>query len=218
MNDKIVICDFDGTITKHDSLDLFLNKYADESWHEFEKLWMNGEIGSRECIRKQFDLISHMDSNELYSFLRSVELDECFSEFYTKAKAQNIKVAIVSDGFDLFIENILKNYGITDIEIHTNHLEFENGEFLMEFPNVSNTCKKHSGTCKCKIVDEFKKNYQTVFYVGDGISDFCVCSKADYLFAKKRLATYCKQNSIDFAEYNTFYEVMNNDRIGLNVR
>lgn len=217
MGKKIVICDFDGTITKHDSLDLFLNRYADKSWKDYEKLWFEGKIGSRECIRKQFDLIRGLDNKELDNFLRSVEVDDYFSEFYTKAKAQNIKVAIVSDGFDLFINNILDNYGISDIEVHTNHLEFRNGEFFMEFPNISDTCKKHSGTCKCKIVNDFKSKHEQLFYVGDGISDFCVCDKADVLFAKRRLADYCEQNSIDFIEYNTFYEVMNDDRLGLNV-
>lgn len=217
MKEKIVICDFDGTITKHDSLDLFLNKYADESWRDFEKLWFEGKIGSRECIRKQFDLIRGLDDTELASFLKSVEVDDYFLEFYTKAKAQDIKVVIVSDGFDLFIKNILNNHGITDIEIYTNRLEFKNGEFLMKFPNVSTSCKKHSGTCKCKIVNEFKKAYKTIFYAGDGISDFCVCDKADILFAKRRLSEYCRKNSIDFVEYNTFNEVMNNDKLGLNV-
>ena len=217
MGKKIVICDFDGTITKHDSLDLFLNRYADKSWKDYEKLWFEGKIGSRECIRKQFDLIRGLDNKELDNFLRSVEVDDYFSEFYTKAKAQNIKVAIVSDGFDLFINSILDNYGISDIEVHTNHLEFRNGEFFMEFTNISDTCKKHSGTCKCKIVNDFKSKHEQLFYVGDGISDFCVCDKADVLFAKRRLADYCEQNSIDFIEYNTFYEVMNDDRLGLNV-
>jgi len=217
MNEKIVICDFDGTITKYDSLDLFLNKYADNSWKDYEKLWFEGKIGSRECIRKQFDLIRGLDNEELASFLKSVEVDDYFSEFYTKAKAQNIRVVIVSDGFDLFIKNILKNHGIDDIEIFTNHLEFKEGEFLMEFPNISASCKKHSGTCKCKIVNEFKKAYKTLFYVGDGISDFCVSDKADCLFAKRRLLEYCKQKSMNFVEYSTFYEVMNNDKLGLNV-
>lgn len=217
MNEKIIVCDFDGTITKHDSLDLFLNKYADAKWKDYEKLWFEGKIGSRECIRKQFDLITYMDDKELDNFLKSVELDDYFSEFYTNAKAQNIRIVIVSDGFDLFIKSILKNYGINDIEIFTNHLEFNNGKFTMEFPNISSSCKKYSGTCKCKVVNDFKKQYKSLFYIGDGISDFCVSDKADCLFAKRRLLDYCKNNSIDFVEYNTFYEVMNNDKLGLNL-
>lgn len=218
MKDKIVICDFDGTITKRDSLDMFLDTYAKEDWRVFEKEWFAGKMGSRECIKKQFDLLVDMDNEELDRFLKSVEIDDYFLEFYTIAKAQNIKVVVVSDGFDLFIDNILKNNGITDLEVHTNHLEFANGKFIMEFPNISNDCKKNSGTCKCKKVESFKNEYKTTFYVGDGISDFCVCDKTDYLFAKRRLSTYCEQNNISFIPYNTFKEVLNYDKLGLNLR
>lgn len=218
MKDKIVICDFDGTITKCDSLDMFLDKYAKSDWRVFEKEWFAGNMGSRECIKKQFDLLVDMDKKELDRFLKSVEIDDYFLEFYTKAKAQNIKVVIVSDGFDLFIDNILKNHGITDLEVHTNHLEFVNGKFIMEFPNISNDCKKNSGTCKCKKVEAFKKDYKTTFYVGDGISDFCVCDKTDYLFAKRRLSIYCEQNDISFIPYDTFNEVLNYDKLGLTLR
>lgn len=217
MDKKIVICDFDGTITKRDTLDVFLERYAHPDWHIWEKKWFEGEIGSRECIRKQFDLIDGMTEEELYRFLRSVEIDDYFSEFYNLAKSKGIKVAIVSDGFDLIIRTILEHNGINDIEIYTNHLEFNNGVFTMKFPNISTDCKKESGTCKCKIVNTFKKICNTIFYVGDSVSDFCVCDKADYLFAKHRLLNYCKEKNIDCIEYNTFYEVIKNDRLGLNV-
>ena len=217
MKDKIVICDFDGTITKRDSLDMFLDQYAKDDWRKYEKEWFAGKMGSRECIRKQFDLLVDMDNEELDKFLKSVEIDDDFLEFYTIAKAQNIKVVVVSDGFDLFIDTILKNNGITDLEVHTNHLEFVDGKFIMEFPNISNDCKKNSGTCKCKKVEAFKNEYKTTFYVGDGISDFCVCDKTDYLFAKRRLATYCEQNNISFIPFNTFKEVLNYDKLGLNL-
>ena len=85
----------------------------------------------------------------------------------------------------------------------------------MQFPNISKDCKKHSGTCKCKIVNDLKSEYNTTFYVGDGISDFCVCDKTDYLFAKRRLSVYCEQNNISFVPYNTFNEVLNYDKLGL---
>ena len=215
MKDKIVICDFDGTITKRDSLDLFLDTYAKDDWRKYEKLWFENKIGSRECIRLQFDMLDSLDAKELDRFLRSVEIDDYFAEFYTKAKAQNIKVVIVSDGFDLFIDNILKNNGIEDLDVYTNHLEFVDGKFVMQFPNISKDCKKHSGTCKCKIVNDLKSEYNTTFYVGDGISDFCVCDKTDYLFAKRRLSVYCEQNNISFVPYNTFNEVLNYDKLGL---
>ncbi len=215
MTKKIVICDFDGTITKRDTLDLFLEKYAHPDWHIWEKKWFALEIGSRDCIRKQFDLIENMTQDELDKFLKSVEIDDYFLEFYSLAKKNNVKIAIVSDGFDLIIDTIMKNNGIDDIDVYTNHLEFKDGEFIMQWPNISMDCKKESGTCKCKIVNRLKDNYDEVFYVGDSVSDYCVSDKADYLFAKHRLLTYCEEKNIKYIPYETFNDIIKNENLGL---
>lgn len=218
MEKKLVICDFDGTITKVDMIGDFLNQFAPPSWHIAEGEWRRGEIGSKECMRRQFDEIKNITEREIEDFIKTREVDEYFAEFYKLAKNNGIKVVIVSDGFDFFIKPVLKRIGINDMEIFTNHMEFKNGEFIMEFPNINENCKKHSGTCKCTIVNQFKKEYDTVFYVGDGQSDYCVCDKADVLFAKKHLKDYCENNQIQYINYKTFNEVIENDRLGLTLR
>lgn len=45
-------CDFDGTITKEDTLNKFLRVYAKTDWLEVEEKWMNGAIGSKQCIEE----------------------------------------------------------------------------------------------------------------------------------------------------------------------
>ena len=46
-------------------------------------------------------------------------------------------------------------------------------------------------------------------YIGDGISDACVCNYADIIFAKKSLASYCWKNNITYFEYNNFNDIIN---------
>lgn len=214
---QAVLCDFDGTITKVDVINDFLSKFADESWYELEMLWNEGKIGSRELLKKQFALVRGMDEKTLYNYLQSVELDEYFVDFYEKACAAGILVAVVSDGFDLFIKNVLKNYGLGEIEVFTNSLKFENGEFYPSFPNAHGDCGINAGTCKCEILNRFKKRYDTVYYIGDGVSDYCVCKNADILFAKKALSQYCIKRNINFVPYSDFNEVINYDSLGLNI-
>ena len=43
-----IYCDFDGTITKEDSVNGFFEMYAPKSWMDSEKLWIDGKISSRE--------------------------------------------------------------------------------------------------------------------------------------------------------------------------
>ncbi len=50
--------------------------------------------------------------------------------------------------------------------------------------------------CKCNIIKNRKNVTKAVYYVGDGVSDFCASKKADKIFAKGRLLEYCKKNKI----------------------
>ena len=44
---KVVFCDFDETISKEDSTDLILERFAaDSNWLMVEKDWQNGHIGA----------------------------------------------------------------------------------------------------------------------------------------------------------------------------
>jgi len=46
-----------------------------------------------------------------------------------------------------------------------------------------------------------------VLVIGDGKSDMCVASTADFVFAKGSLADYCVANHIPHARFDTFAEV-----------
>lgn len=216
MNSRnIVICDFDGTITKVDSINDFLDKFADKKWLDIEADWVAGKVSTCDAMRGQFGLVKNMTEEKLNAFFESMEIDETFIDFRRFAAENNIKIVIVSDGFEYFIRRILEKYGIKDIEIYSNHFEFNNGNFKMDFPNIKSDCVRHAGTCKCHFIKNFKNKYDTVFYVGDGPSDYCAADKVDFLFAKKRLLTYCKANDIPYNEYIDFNEVINNVRIRL---
>ena len=214
-----VICDFDGTITKVDSINEFLNRFADKKWLEIEAGWIEGKISTIDAMKQQFGMIKGMTNKKLDEFFESIEIDEHFNNFCKYAEQNNIKVIILSDGFKYFIDRIIKKYKIeTEIEIDSKEFKYEKGEFIMNFPNKKSNCKKNAGTCKCYFVEKFKKLYETVYYVGDGPSDYCTADKVDFLFAKNRLSEYCKNKNIPFIYYNDFNEVIKNVRIRTNNR
>lgn len=192
MKDIQVFSDFDGTITKEDTLNKFLQVYADKKWLDVEERWIQGEIGSKECIEEQMKLFPSMTEKIMNDFVDSIEIDETFVPFYNYLKSENIDFCIVSDGFDLFIKKILKRYGISDVKIFSNKVTFENGKFLTSFPYSKNDCLRQSGVCKCNVLKSNRIVTKRLIYAGDGISDFCVSKMADILFAKGSLLEYCK--------------------------
>ena len=190
--------DFDGTITKEDTLNKFLRVYAKTDWLEVEEKWMNGDIGSKQCIEEQMQLFPLMEQKSIDEFIESIEIDETFPDFLEYLKSEDIDFTIVSDGFDYF-----------------NKLKFENGRFQTFFPHFNENCKRKSGVCKCSVVKNHRIVTKPVLYAGDGLSDFCVSGKVDILFAKGSLLEYCKDTKNDYRDgfdlvgFKSFDEIKN---------
>ena len=90
MKNLVVFSDFDGTITKEDTLNKFLHIYADSKWLEIENRWINNEIGSKECIEEQMKLVSVPEQEKMDKFIESIEIDETFPDFYNYLRKENI--------------------------------------------------------------------------------------------------------------------------------
>lgn len=207
MKNLIIVCDFDGTITKKDGLYTFIEKYAKGDWKKIEQDWADGKISSKECLIEEFKLVPELSEELIANFVKTIEIDEYFKNFYEMTLQKGIDLCIVSDGIDYFINKILKQHGLNNIKIISNHGEFRGEFFELKFPNDFSGCKNNAGTCKCKVLSDLKKEYNKIIYIGDGVSDYCVADKADILYAKSRLLNYCRENNIPYISYNSFDDI-----------
>ncbi len=197
-----IYCDFDGTITKNDSVNRFFEMYASKNWIDSEKLWIEGKISSRENAIIQVGLLKNVSQQQLDDYINSIEIDDYFLDFVDYIISNNIKLTILSDGFDLFINKVLERYDL-DIPFYANKLIYDNGKFSIEFPHYNQNCDKKAGMCKCQKVKE-----NSFCYIGDGTSDLCIATKADLLFASKNLHKYCKKNSINHIHFSSFRNII----------
>lgn len=203
MKVETIYCDFDGTITKEDAVNSFFEKFASPDWTDSEELWRHGKITSRENAIIQVGKVRKLSEDELFGFINSIEIDEYFVEFCDFLKSKNIKLVILSDGFDLFISETLKRLKITDVEFYANHVELNDNKLTIEFPYYNSSCEIGAGMCKCNKVKE-----KDFFYIGDGVSDLCVAKKARRLFAKKALLKYCEENDFKCIPFEHFENIM----------
>lgn len=207
MQDNVFFCDFDGTISKEDTIQKLLNQYATEEWLKIEDDWEKQKIGSRECLTRQIECIDSLSKRNLDDFINNIEIDKTFINFYDFLNKNNQKMYIVSDGFNLFIKNVLKNAGITDIDIFSNELESQDNKLYTAFPYHNKNCITRAGMCKCDIIKTHSHG-KNVVYIGDGFSDICAIKNADMIFAKKRLAEYCENNKIKYTFFNDFNDII----------
>jgi len=207
MRESVIFCDFDGTITKEDTIDKLLEKHASDEWLEIEKLWEEGIIGSKECLEKQIKCINYLSEKKFKDFIDSIEIDEHFADFIERVKSRKIDFYIVSDGFDLIIDSILTRYNINNVEKFCNTLYLKYGELETDFPFKRENCKSGAGVCKCNIIKENSQG-KTIIYIGDGRSDMCAAKNADVLFAKGKLADYCENNKINHIRFTDFRDII----------
>lgn len=208
MHDVIVLCDFDGTISRKDVTDSLLEKFANPEWEEIEDMWQEGLISSKECMARQYGLVEASEE-ELGRFLDKTPIDPHFPRFVELCRDKGFDLHVVSDGFDFYIDRILSRHGISGLDIYANHLEFDqDGAIKTEFPHFNEDCRT-CGNCKTSLFREFKEPDNKVVYIGDGWSDRCIAKESDVIFAKGKLIKFCHENGIAYIPYLTFADVVN---------
>ena len=216
MNQKITpnlhfFLDFDGTITTEDVVDRILEKFADSNWKTIEADWVSGKIGSRECLEKQVGCLKGTP-DEIREELQQISVDPGFVAFLQSAQRLAVPVTIVSDGFDFFIQEILKEI-LRDIPnllkavpIYSNALQFDEGKWKPSFPHDV-MCHHGCANCKPVIMKKLASRVDTVIVVGDGLSDRYAAKKANLTFAKARLLDVCRENHYPHRRFSDFGDI-----------
>lgn len=199
-----IYCDFDGTITTQDTTDVVLRELALPGWEALEEAWVSGRISAARCMREQVALIQGDDA-ALEAVLERIELRAGFAPFVSWCRARHLPLAVVSDGVDRLISHVLWRHGLGRLPVAANRLAGVPGARRLEHPWAVPACAGGSGVCKCRIARADTR--QSLVYIGDGRSDFCVAEEADVLFARATLADHCRERGLPYVPYDTFVDV-----------
>jgi 2,3-diketo-5-methylthio-1-phosphopentane phosphatase len=208
----ILFLDFDGTITRRDAVDAILEAYADPEWLRFEAEWREGRIGSRECLRAQMGLV-RASRRQLDTLLDEIEIDEGLIPLLEMCAAHRVPAHIISDGFDYCVRRILLRAGkrthalLRGARVCASRLEARGQLWRTEFPFFQQTCGHGCATCKPAVMRLLNPTNAPALFVGDGLSDRHAVESADLVFAKNGLATYCDENGIEYARFQTLNDV-----------
>jgi 2,3-diketo-5-methylthio-1-phosphopentane phosphatase len=191
----LVVCDFDGTIANLDVTDSVLSRFALPEWVDVEVEWKAGAIGSRECMRRQVDLL-RVPRPQLDAYLDTLEIDPDFSAFVAACRALQLPLVVISDGIDYAIRRILQRHRLGHLRLVSNRLlQIGEATYRLEFPASDPHCGAGSGTCKCA-VSATRAHGAKRLLIGDGSSDFCLAASADLVFAKTKLLQHCRDHAL----------------------
>ncbi len=204
---KILIAsDFDGTINKKDLGEEF-GKII-ESYSDLKEKFINNNLSVPDVYRKLLD-VEGMSLNVIRDFyVNQAIIDEHFIPFLGFIKGKEVSHIIISDGFDLLIEETLRHHGVTDaLCIFANSMRDNGNKVLMDFPFWDNDCV-FSGVCKKRILRALKPYFDRIIYIGNGYSDIDAVPEADIVFARSMLKSYCNENKIPSFWYDNYGDIV----------
>ena len=197
-----VFFDFDGTITDTDSGIHLLQRLGSSGWHETSAAYARGEIGSRECLLDEWDMLPH-DEAQLRATAREVEVDPGFVPLLGALRDAGARVTVVSDGFGFYAEEVCASIGVP---LLTNTVDWSTGELV--FPHEDRCCPCSTcGVCKQAPVKDASHAGLTTVLVGDGTSDRKAALLSDVVFAKGALARWCAMSDIAHVPFEALAEV-----------
>jgi 2-hydroxy-3-keto-5-methylthiopentenyl-1-phosphate phosphatase len=208
MMKRLILCDFDGTISLRDMGYVLLNRFSSGDWEAIDRDFCEGKIGSKEAYSRIAKIIKGDEASVLHFVQTHSDIDPHFVSFYTYCRNQGIDVKIVSDGLDFYIKTLLEIHHLSEIPFYANSTRFHSGDRMeLSFPFANEECGL-CGTCKKKLVQMHRDEYDSILFVGNGLSDRCGAREADFVFAKSSLYRHCIQQDIPCHFFENFHDIL----------
>lgn len=202
----MVFFDFDNTITSSDILDNLIERFSiNDDWKKTEKAWVDGKIGSRECLAQQMQGI-RITKKGLSEYLSTIVIDPFFGKLLALLRSKGVQYMVLSDSFSFIIKEILRHNGIKGMKLHANELKFRKDRMAPFFPHVNSDCLR---CAHCKTQHVVQHADKTTVYVGDGLSDVCPAQYAHVVFAKATLLGFFQRNKKPCMEFKDLGDVFN---------
>lgn len=200
--------DFDGTVTEEDVSFLLLDTYVGSAWREYLKEYTTGKIpvgtfnkkvfGMMKADRKTMtDLVLHSDRVKIRPGFREL-VEYCFQKGF--------KVVIVSNGLVFYIEAILDNLDIRDVEIYAAENRFDPRGMKVRYVGPDGS-EKEAGFKEAYTERLVQRGYD-VIYVGNGVSDIYPSRRAKHVFATGDLLKRCREENVVYTPFTDFFDVI----------
>jgi 2,3-diketo-5-methylthio-1-phosphopentane phosphatase len=202
------LCDFDGTVSPSDIGAAFARRFSPGGTAEtpaFLARWMSGEMGHRELTTAQCALLT-VTRDDALAFTRAFALDPHFTAFVREAEARGDEVAVVSEGYDFYVRDLLERDGLGALPWSANAVLFHDGGVTPQFPPAADGCGR-CGNCKGSHVRAWRERGFRTVLVGDGLSDRCGAREADQVIARRDLLAWCRQEGIEAIPFESFADV-----------
>jgi 2-hydroxy-3-keto-5-methylthiopentenyl-1-phosphate phosphatase len=219
---KVLVTDFDGTMTDHDFYQLVLDKLLPPDVPDHWSDYRAGRLTHFEALRRYFAAIPADDSADEAAVLRLVDsmgLVPDLAAWIDRLDSSGWGVVIASAGCRWYIDRLLDQSGVK-LETHTNDGDFTLGQGLvMRLPTNSPFFSRTHGVDKAAVVSHAILHHSQVAFAGDGFPDEEAARMvpAELRFARGDLAGVLEKAGLAFHRFESWAEVagrLSGDSVG----
>jgi 2-hydroxy-3-keto-5-methylthiopentenyl-1-phosphate phosphatase len=203
----LIACDFDGTITERDTLHLIVERFGERGlWDAIVPRLRAGELTVRQAMQLEFDSVRATRDEVVGMVLAEAGLRAGFGELVDWAAARGHRLVVLSSGFRTVIDPLLAHWGLAHLDVEGNDARFSPRGCTLLWADRGGHCELCGRPCKRHDL-RARAGSARVVYVGDGISDRCVAGIADLVFARADLARFLTADGVPFLPFEDFVEV-----------
>ena len=205
---RVLVSDFDGTMTKFDFFDLARRDLPSAADHDFWQDYVDGKITHFEALAGIFAAI-RTDGPTIENLVDRMELDPALSDAVARLRAAGWEIVVASAGCDWYIRRLLSKAGV-ELEVHANPGVFdpETG-LVLSLPVASPFFKRETGIDKSAIVRAALARDPNAVFAGDGRPDLVPSNLVApaHRFACGWLAHHLQKNGETFHPFETWSQI-----------
>ncbi len=207
MPDFVIACDFDGTITRDDTLHLVVERFGDgRTWRALHPELLAGRISVEAAMEREFATVRADRATALAAVREHAGLRDGFCEFLAWTRQRGYPFFVMSNGFRTIIRDFLTHIGEPELDVYSHDCRFDTDPPTIVWAERGTVCPLCNRPCKRHDLTSVRGDARVV-YIGDGLSDRCVAQAADIVYARADLAEYLAGLAVPFRPFDDFHDI-----------
>lgn len=199
--ERIVFCDFDGTITTQETFVAAIKRYAPELSAELIPQMYALQITLREGVLRILESIPSSVYPEIIEWVAAQPQRPGLSDFLGFLERQEIPFIVITGGLREMVKTALKPlshqiYAIYGVDVNTQSSHFQvssPAEGETELVSKVDLMRRHPS--------------QSTVVIGDSVTDLSMALAGDMVFARDRLAQYLDERNIAYLPWTDFHDI-----------
>lgn len=197
-----VFCDFDGTITEHDTLLSTCQRFIPDVAKRVCPAIGQGTISLRDGLEQLLGALPCRLAGDILDHVRRQAVRRGFGAFLGQLQSWNIPVVILSSSPAFCVEAFLEPWRPLIANIHALRVDLD-GDYLR--PHITGE-NDDEAVPKADIMLSYRAGMRIV--IGDSISDQQMAVHADSVFARDRLLAFMRARQLPVTGYLDFYDIL----------